>query len=130
MFHFRSPLLNSNLPHKLLFSDTGWIAPTIYSNRVVILDGGYIIKDGFCYVNMRFKVNTSLSANSTWSLFSGLPKPQKIYPLNIVPYGEENEDLWLPVACAITSSGTLKYKASESFSTGSFSAIGFYKIEN
>ena len=96
----------------------------------MILDGGYIIKDGFCYINMRFKANESMSANSTWSLFTELPKPQKIYPLNIVPYGLPNEDLWLPVACAITTGGTLKYKSSESFSTGSFSVIGFYKIEN
>ena len=104
------------------------MSPTIYDNRVKILDGGYIEKDGYCFVNIRFQAAKSLAGNSTWTIFSGLPTPEKIYPFLITPYGIDNEDLWLPVSCAITSIGNIKFKSTESFSTGCFSVIGIYKI--
>lgn len=120
--------VNSNLLHKILFSESGWVSPTVYDNRATILDGGYIVKDGYCFINVRFQIAKSLNANSTQTIFINIPAPKKICPLNAAAYGISNEDLWLSVSCAVSTSGYLKYKSSEPFSNGCFSVIGFYKL--
>lgn len=118
---------NSDLIQDLLYNSE-WTAPTIYESRVKILDGGYFIKDGYCYINLRFQSVISLTAESSWTVFYNLPRPTKVYPLLCATYGSLNEDLWLPVNCAITTNGSLKFKSNEGFSDGCFSVVGFYKI--
>ena len=46
----------------------------IYNNRITITDGGYYTDStGITYVNMTFKVNTTLYKNDIWVLLDGLP---------------------------------------------------------
>ena len=47
----------------------------VYSNRCTLTHGGYERGLGMCYVNLYITMNTSLSANNNWTLFTGFPVP-------------------------------------------------------
>lgn len=56
-----------------LMQNKTWIQPSIIDNNVEIMNGGYIVKNGICYLNMEVKgLNTY-----TWAseILKGLPRP-------------------------------------------------------
>ena len=56
-----------------LMQNKTWIQPTIIDENVEIVNGGYIIKDGICYLNMKVKALKTLSWDS--EILTGLPRP-------------------------------------------------------
>lgn len=56
-----------------MMQNKSWLVPSVMNNDVEILGGGYIVKDGICYINLKFKgLNTY-----TWDneVLQGLPVP-------------------------------------------------------
>ena len=64
-----------------LESDTGidlpttWITPTVTSSSITISEGGYYKEGRHCFVQMRFKLASALSANSGRYIASAMPEP-------------------------------------------------------
>ena len=64
---------NNIVINGVLMQNKTWMQPSIIDNNVEIMNGGYIIKNGICYLNMEVKgLNTY-----TWAteILTGLPRP-------------------------------------------------------
>lgn len=48
---------------------------TVYSSRATRTNGGYHKVHQMCFVNMNITINTTLNANTNYTLFQGFPKP-------------------------------------------------------
>ena len=56
-----------------LMQNKAWVQPVIIDDNVEIVNGGYIIKDGICYLNMKVKALKTFTWDS--EILSGLPRP-------------------------------------------------------
>ena len=56
-----------------LMQNKAWIQPAIIDENVEIVNGGYIIKDGICYLNMKVKALKTFTWDS--EILRGLPRP-------------------------------------------------------
>ena len=64
---------NRVIINSTMMQNKSWLVPSVMNNDVEILGGGYIVKDGICYINLKFKgLNTY-----TWDneVLQGLPVP-------------------------------------------------------
>ena len=64
---------NRVIINSIMMQNKSWLVPSVMNNDVEILGGGYIVKDGICYINLKFKgLNTY-----TWDneVLQGLPVP-------------------------------------------------------
>ena len=64
---------NRVIINSTMMQNKSWLVPSVMNNYVEILGGGYIVKDGICYINLKFKgLNTY-----TWDneVLQGLPVP-------------------------------------------------------
>lgn len=64
---------NRVIINSTMMQNKSWSVPSVMDNDVEILGGGYIVKDGICYINLKFKgLNTY-----TWDneVLQGLPVP-------------------------------------------------------
>ena len=119
--------VTSNLGTINLFDTDNMTSPVAYSNRVVVQSGGYIVKNGICYINCRCKVNTSLSGDSSWTILSGLPKP-KINCAPLCVSADDESALW-KISSASVIDNSLAICTISSLSTSNYvSIVGIYKV--
>lgn len=66
--------LNSTL--RFLYDNTSWTAPTITGERIAFVEGGYIKKDGLCYIDYTFtNVSTYSFGVGAYAVATGFPVP-------------------------------------------------------
>ena len=56
-----------------LMQNKAWVQPQVIDENVEIVNGGYIIKDDICYLNMKVKALKTFTWDS--EILHGLPRP-------------------------------------------------------
>lgn len=96
-----------------LMQNKAWIQPPVIDANVEIINGGYIIKDGICYLNMKVKALKTLTWDS--EILHGLPRPlmdELQLATNATDRVIRLENDKIIVGTGITTNNTYKFSAS------------------
>lgn len=96
-----------------LMQNKTWIQPPVIDANVEIINGGYIIKDGICYLNMKVKASKTLTWDS--EILHGLPRPlmdELQLGTNVTDRVIRLENDKIIVGTGITTNNTYKFSAS------------------
>lgn len=96
-----------------LMQNKAWVQPAIIDDNVQIINGGYIIKDDICYLNMKVKALKTLTWDS--EILHGLPRPlmdELQLGTNVTDRVIRLENDKIIVGTGITTNNTYKFSAS------------------
>lgn len=89
-----------------------WTQPQVIDGNVEIVNGGYIVKDGICYLNMKVKALKTFAWDS--EILQGLPRPlmdELQLAVNVTDRSIRLENNKIIVGTGITTNNTYKFSA-------------------